>query len=165
MDCSPPGSSVHGISQARILKWVAISTSKRFSQPREQTRFLLFLHWHFAGRKCFLHFLYHCVTCKAQILSQFSAITQSCPTPCNPMDCSTSGFLILHCLPEFTQTHVHQVGDAIQPSHPLLPPSPPALNLFQHQGPFQWIGSSHQVTKVLELKHQSFQWIFRFDFR
>ena len=93
------------------------------------------------------------------------SVTQSCPTPCNPMDCSTSGFLILHCLPGFTQTHVHQVGDAIQPSHPLLSPSPPALNLFQHQGLFQWIGSSHQVTKVLELKHQSFQWIFRFDFR
>ena len=62
--------------------------------------------------------------------------------------------------PEFTQTHVHRVGDAIQPSHPLLSPSPPALNLSQHQGLFQWVSSSHQVANVLEfqLQHQSFQW-------
>ena len=67
---------------------------------------------------------------------------------------------------EFTQTHVHRVGDAIQPSHPLSFPYPPALNLSQHQGLFQWINSSHQVAKVLEfqLQHQSFQWIFKTDF-
>ena len=67
--------------------------------------------------------------------------------------------------PEFAQTHVHWVSDAIQPFHPLSPPSPPALNLSQHQGLFQWVGSSHQVAKVLELQlqHQSFQWIFRVD--
>ena len=69
---------------------------------------------------------------------------------------------IHHQLPEFTQTRVHWVGDAIQPSYPLLSPSPPAFNLFQHQGLFQWVGSSHQVAKILELQlqHQSFQWIF-----
>ena len=69
-------------------------------------------------------------------------------------------------LPEFTQTHVHRVSDAIQPSHPLSSPSPPAFNLSQHQGLFQWVSSSHQVAKVLEfqLQHQSFQWIFRTDF-
>ena len=72
-----------------------------------------------------------------------------------------SGSPVLQCLLEFAQTHVHWVGDAIQPSHPLTPASPPALNLSQHQGLFQWVGSSHQVAKVLELQllHQSFQWI------
>ena len=63
--------------------------------------------------------------------------TQLCPTPHDPMNCSTPGLLVHHQLPEFTQTHVHRVGDAIQPSHPLLSPSPPALNLSQHQGLFQ----------------------------
>ena len=65
-----------------------------------------------------------------------------------------------------SQTHVHWVDDAIQSSHPLSSPSPPAFSLSQHQGLFQWVGSSHQVTKVLELQlqHQSFQWIFRTDF-
>ena len=72
---------------------------------------------------------------------------------------------VLHSLPEFAHIHVHWVGDAIQPSHPLLSPSPPALSLSQHQGLSQWVGSSHQVAKVLELQlqHQSFQWIFRVD--
>ena len=65
---------------------------------------------------------------------------------------------------KFVQTHVHWVSDAIQSSHPLLPASPPTFNLSQHQGLFQWVGSSHQVAKVLELQHQSFQWIFRVDF-
>ena len=76
------------------------------------------------------------------------------------------GFLVLHYLPEFAQTHVHRVSDAIQPSHPLLPPSPPTLNLSQHQGLLQWVSSSHQVSKGLEfqLQHQSLQWIFRTDF-
>ena len=74
------------------------------------------------------------------------------------MDCSTPGLPVHHQLPEFTQSHVHWVGDAIQPSHPLLSPSPPVLNLSQHQGLFQWVSSSHQVAKVLEfqLQHQSF---------
>ena len=67
-------------------------------------------------------------------------------------------------LPEFAQTHVHWVSDAIQPSHPLLSPSPPAFNLSQHHGLFQWVSSSHQVVKILELQHQSFQWIFGIDF-
>ena len=89
---------------------------------------------------------------------QFSSVTQSCPTLCDPMDCSTPGLPIHHQRPEFPQTQVHWVGDAIQPSHPLSSPSPPAFNLSQHQGLFQWVGSSHQVAKVLEfqLQHQSF---------
>ena len=85
---------------------------------------------------------------------------------CDPMDASTPGLPVHHQLQEFTQTHVHWVSDAIQPSHPLSSPSPPALNLSQHQGLFQWVSSSHQVAKVLELQlqHQSLQWIFRTDF-
>ena len=73
---------------------------------------------------------------------QFSSVAQLCPTVCNPMDCSTPGLPVHHQLPELTQTHVHLVGDAIQPSHPLSSPSPPAFNLFQHQGLFQWVSSS-----------------------
>ena len=69
-------------------------------------------------------------------LHQFSSVTQSCPTLCNPMDCSTPGLPVHHQLLEFTQTHVYHVGDAIQPSHPLSSPSPPAFNLSQHQGLF-----------------------------
>ena len=78
---------------------------------------------------------------------QFSSVAQSCPTLCNPMNCSTPGLPVHHQLPESTQTHVHQVGDAIPPSHPLSSPSPPALSLSQHQGLFKWVSSSHQVAK------------------
>ena len=95
-----------------------------------------------------------------------SSVHQSCPTCCNPMHCSMPGFPVHYQLPDLTQTHVHRVGDAIQPSHPLSSPSPPALNLSQNQGIFQWVSSSHQVAKVLEpqLQHQSFQLIFNTDF-
>ena len=95
-----------------------------------------------------------------------SSVALSCSTVCDPMDCSTPGFPVHHQLPELPQTQVHQVDDAIQPSHPLLSLSPPSLNLSQHQGLFKWVSSLHQVAKVLEfqLKHQSFQWIFRTDF-
>ena len=95
-----------------------------------------------------------------------SSVAELCPTLCNPMDYNTPGFPVLHYFLEFSQTHVHQVSDAIQPSHPLSSPSPPPFNVSQHQGLFQWISSSHQVTKVLELQlqHQSFQRIFRVDF-
>ena len=90
---------------------------------------------------------------------QFSLVAQLCPTLCDPMN-STPGLLVHHQLLEFTQTHVHWVVDAIQPSHPLSSPSPPAPNPSQHQGLFQWVNSSHEVAKVLEfqLQHQSFQW-------
>ena len=82
------------------------------------------------------------------------------------MGCSTPGLPVRYQLPELAQTHAHRVGDAIQPSHPLSSSSPPAFNLSQHQGFFQWASSSHQVAKVLQLllQHQSFQWIFRTDF-
>ena len=97
---------------------------------------------------------------------QFSSVTQSCLTFCNPMNRSTPGFPAHHQLLELTQTHVHQVGDAIQPSHPLSSPSPPTFYLSQHQVLFQWLSSLYKVAKVLEfqLQHQSYQWIFRTHF-
>ena len=91
---------------------------------------------------------------------QFSSVSQSCPPLCDPMNHSTPGLPVHHQLPESTQTHVHWVSDAIQPSHPLSPPSPPAPNPSQNQGFFQWVNSFHEVAEVLEyqLQHQSFQW-------
>ena len=91
-----------------------------------------------------------CSMCTWEV--HFSSVTQSCPTVCDPMDYSTPGFPVHHQLPELTQTHVHQVSDAIQLSHPLLSPSPPAFDLSQHQGLFQWVSSLHQVAKVLEFQ-------------
>ena len=82
---------------------------------------------------------------------QFSSVTQSCPTLCDPMNCSMPDLPILHQLPEFTQTHAHWVSDAIQSSHPLSSPSP-APNPSQHQGPFQWVNASHEVAKALEFQ-------------
>ena len=93
------------------------------------------------------------------------SVSQSCPTLCDPMDCSTPGLPVLRHLLELAQTHVHWVSGAIQPSHPLSSPSPPAFNLSQHQGLFQWASSSYQVAKVLKLQLQHpFQWTFRTDF-
>ena len=83
---------------------------------------------------------------------QFTSVAQSCLTLCDPMNCSTPGLPVHHQFPEFTQTHVHWVGDAIQPSHPLSSPSPPAPNPSQHQRLFQWVNSSHEMAKVLEFQ-------------
>ena len=126
MDWGPLGSSVHGISLTRILEWVANSFSWDLPDPGVKAR---------------------SSTLQAYSLPpvprrklQFSSVQFShsvCPTLCNPMDSSTPVFPILHQPPELAQTHVRQVGDAIQPSHPLLSPSPPALNLSQHQGLFK----------------------------
>ena len=102
--------------------------------------------YHFSGEHLFIHVVV--------VVFSHSLVSN----PLWPMDCSTPGFPVLHYLLEFAQTHVHWVTDAIQPSHPLLPPSPPALHLSQHQGLFQWVSSSHQVAKVLEPQLQSFQW-------
>ena len=138
LDCSQLGSSVHGILQARTLEWVAISFSRSPNLRIELGSP--------ASRTDFLPFE-----------PLFSSV-QSCPT--------LLGFPVHHQLPEFAQTHVHHVSDSIQPSHPPLSPYPPTSNLSQHQYLFQWVGSSHQVAKVLEfqLQHQSFQWIFRTNF-
>ena len=96
---------------------------------------------------------------------QFSSVAQSCPTLCDPMNRSMPGLPVHHQLTEYTQTHIHRVSDAIQPSHPLSSPSPLALNPSQHQGLFQWVSSSHEVAKVLDfqLQHQSLQWTLRTD--
>ena len=107
-----------------------------------------------------MHFFLEIRTVILKLISSVSTVTQSCPTLCDPINRSTPGLSVHHQLLESTQTHVYRVGDAIQPSCPLLSPSPPALNLSQHQGLFKWVSSSHQVAKVLELQlqHQSFQW-------
>ena len=104
--------------------------------------------------------------CHSLSFETFNSVAQLCLTVWDPMDCSTPGFPVHYQLPELTQTHIHWVSDPIQPSHPLSSPSPPAFNLSQHQGLFQWVSSSHQVAKVLAFQHQyqSFQWIFRTDF-
>ena len=105
----------------------------------------------------------HCVLILLSV--QFSSVAQSCLTLCDLMNHSMPGLPVHHQLPGSIQTHVHWVGDAIQPSHPLSSPSPPAPNLSQHQGLFQWVNFSHEVAKVLEfqLQHQSFQWTPRTD--
>ena len=113
--------------------------------------------------------IWYQLSVESKNMTQFSSVnsvTQSCPILCSLMDCSTPGLPVHHQFPEFTQTHVHWVGDAIQPSCPLSSPSPPAFNLPQHQGLSQGVSSSHQVAKVLEFQfqHQSFQRIFRTDF-
>ena len=136
---------------------------------------------HFIEKVCDFCFQWRTINCKESLQSLFSiclillflktfllvisSVNQSYPTLWDPMDCSMPGLPVHHQIPEFTQTHVHWVGDAIQPSHPLLSPSS-IFNLSQHQGLFQWVSSSCQVANVLEfqLQHQSFQCIFRTDF-
>jgi len=144
MDCSPPGSSVYGILLARILEWNAIPFSRGCSWRRDQTQVSciadrFFTNW--ATKEASLTFS----------SVQFSSVTQSRLTLCNPMNHSTPG-LSVHQLPEFTQTHVHRLSDAIQPSCPLLSPLPPFPNPSQHQSLFQWVNSSHEVIKVLEFQ-------------
>ena len=101
----------------------------------------------------------HSMTSLCLVSVQFSPVAQSCLTLCDPMNRGTPGLPVHHQLLEFTQTHIHQVSDAIRPSHPLSSPSPPASNPSQNQGLFQWVNSSHDMAKVLEfqLQHQSFQ--------
>ena len=145
MDCSLQGCSVPGILGTRILDcMVAVPISRGSSQHRSPALLADSLPSEPPGKP----------------LVQFSAVAQSCPTLCNPMNHSMPGLPVHHQHPEFTQTHGHWFGDAIQPSHPLSSPSPPALSPFQHQGVFQWVKSSREMAKVLELQlqHQSFQW-------
>ena len=102
--------------------------------------------------KCLIEFTCEDTDPGAVCSVQFSSVAQSCPTFCDPMNCSTPGLPVHHHLPEFIQTQVHRVSDAIQPSHPLSSPSPPAPNPSQHHGLFQWVNSSHEVAKVLEFQ-------------
>ena len=143
VDCSLPGSSVHGIFQAIVLEWIAISFSRGSSQPRDGTRISHIVDRHFTVS----------ATREVWIMTiQFSSVAEPCPTLCDPINCSTPGLPVHHHLPEFTQTHIHRVNDAIQPSHPLLSPSSPASNPSQHQSLFQWVNSLHEVAKVLEFQ-------------
>ena len=155
IDYSPLGSLVRGGLRARILEWVAISFPKGSSNPGIELESATLAGGLFTTEPPGMPF------CKL-----FSSVTQSCPTLCDPMDFSMPGLPVHQQLPELAQTHVYGVGDTIQPSHPLLSPSPPASNISQHQDLFQWVSSLPQVAKVLEfqLQHQSFQWIFRTNF-
>ena len=150
MDCSPPGSSVHGILQARMLEWVAISYFRESSWPRDRTFVSCIVRWilnHYTTWEAHpyissLQFSHLVVSDSLQLRGQqHTRLPYPSPTPL------------------LTQTYAHWVGDAMQQCHPLLSTSPPAFNLSQHEGLFQWVNSLHQVSKVLEyqLKHQSFQ--------
>ena len=158
-----------------MIVYSSISSRKRFS-------LVTFLFGfcssdHFLPLLCLDLFLYHfasdlLTSCSERlshfflfILLQFSSVVQSWLTLCNPMECSTPGLPVHHQLPEFTQTHVHWVSNAIQPSHPLLSPSLPTFSVSQHQNLFKWVSFSHQVVEILEfqLQHQSFQWTLRTD--
>ena len=156
VDCSLSGSTIYGIFQARVLECIAISFSRGSSRPRNRTRVSHIAGRHFtvwATRDDLKWYLKIIKALEIQWGSvQFSSVTQSCPTLCDPMNRSTPGLPVHHHLPEFTQTHVHWVGDAIQPSYPRSSPSPPAPNPSQHQSLFQWVNSSHEVAKVLELQ-------------
>ena len=152
LDYSPPGSSLHGIFQGRTLECVATSFSRGSSQPRDWTCISCIGRW----------ILNHWATWEApRRYVQSSSVAQSCPSLCDPMNCSTPGLSVPHHLLKLTQVHVHCIGDAIQLSHALTPSSF-AFSLSQHQGLFQWVVCSHQMTKILELQlqPQSFQWIF-----
>ena len=153
MNYIPPGSSVHGFSRQEWWSGLPFPPPGDLSnlgiQPRSPS-----LQADSLPKQTF------------NLSVQLSSVAQSCLTLRHPMNCSTPGLQVHHQLPEFTQTHVHQVGNAIQPSHPLSSPYPPALSLSQYQGLFKWVSSSHQVAKVLEfqLQHQSFQWTPRLIF-
>ena len=135
------------LQQQRICLQMLAPWKESYDKPRQHTKKP---KHHFAGKGPY----------------QFSSVAQLYLTLCHPMDCSMPAFPIHHQLLEPAQTHVHWVGDGTQPSNPLSSSSPPALNLSQDQGLFQWVSSSHQMAKVLEFQyqHQSFQWIFRTDF-
>ena len=201
MDCSLPGSFVHGISQARILEWgsIAFSVGKPshvYHAPGEHhgLRSLAgyspkgFKDWatkhvsmdasHNRGCHCwtkvsknvnaeitgerrfgetgwyliFAYQMWKWLTSNNKISVQLSSLAQLCLTLCNPMNHSMPGLPVHHQLLEFTQTHVHRLRDAIQPSHPRSSPSPSAPNPSQHQSLFQWVNSSHEVAKVLEFQ-------------
>ena len=145
-----------GILQARILEWVAISSPGGLPDPGIEPNACL-LHWQADPLPLsdWMNSLLLSHQGSSHSSVQLSSVAQSCPNLCDPMDCSTPGFPVRHQLPELTQTHVHLI---------LLSAPSPTFSLSQHQGLFQWVSSSHQVAKVLEFQHQSFQWIFRPDF-
>ena len=147
MDCSPPGSSVHGVLEARILEWVSVPFSRRSSQPRDWTQVFCI-----AGSRFFTIWTTREAHSRWSVNASssycFCSVTKLCVTLWDPMDCSTPGFPVPHHLPKFAQGHTHWIGDTIQPSQPLSPSSPSAFSLSQHQGLFQWVSCSHQVASV-----------------
>ena len=152
MDSILPDSSVHGISQARTLEWVAIFYSRGSSPPRDRTQVFCIAGRSFTNWAIMEALIEDYLFLKWEHNKIFSSVAQSCPTLCDPMNRSTPGLPVHHHLPEFTQTQVLWVSEAIQPSHPLSSPSPPAPNPSQHQSLFQWVNSSHEVAKVLEFQ-------------
>ena len=141
-----------------IFLWLAslcIIDSRFIHLTRTDSNFI-FYHWIIFHCIYVPHLLYPFICLWTSRLlpclqfSSVSSVTQSCPTLCDPMNCSTPGLPVHHQLPEFIQTHVHWVSDAIQPFYPLSSPSPPDPNPSQHQSLFQWVNSSHEVAKVLE---------------
>ena len=155
-----------GLSRQECWSGLTCPPPGDLPNPGINPHLLSLLHWQTASLLLMQHgkSYMHYNSMQIIMLSLFS--WKSCPTLCDPMHFTTAGFPVPHYLPEFVQFQVHWVGDAIQPSHPLSSPSPPALNLSQHQGLFQWVSPLHLVAKVLELQlqHQSFQWIFRVHF-
>ena len=188
MDCSLPGSSIHGTFQARVQEWGAIAFSviairlsifqcyfflnvciMLFSCTLHKTFKIYFSSLNPWSLDPHVMYFYSPFNFQIQIYQriklsnsktksiapcsvQFSSEAQSCLTLCDPMNCSTPGLPVHHQFLEFTQTHVHRVGDAIQPSHPLLSLFTPAPNPSQHQSIFQWVNSSHEVGKVLKFQ-------------
>ena len=123
-----------------------------FSSPTEIPKHINKFIWHFSEMKNNNVYLREKKYFTFFSSVQFSSVSQSCPTLCDPMNRTTPGLPVHQQLPEFTQTHIHRVSDAIQPSHPLLSPSPPAPNPSQHQSLFQQVNSLHEVAKVLEFQ-------------
>ena len=132
---------------------------KRISEPKVPIFFITMSLFHFSppypaslSWRQFLKVTVYQFVFNDNYSHPIRSVAQSCPTLCDPMNCSTLGLPVHHQLPEFTETHVHQVSDAIQPSHPLSSPSLPAPNPSQHQSLFQWVNTSHEVAKVLEFQ-------------
>ena len=152
-----------GILQARILEWVAIPSCRGSSQPSDWTQISLIAEGPFTIWATREAGSYLPAELNVRHWVQFSSVQSLSHVWLFATPCSTPAFTVQ--LLEFTQTHIHWMSDAIQPSHPLSSPSPLTFNL-SHKGLFKWVSSSHQVAKVLEfqLQHQSFQWTLRTDF-
>ena len=142
--------TVQGVTKSGVTKQLNNNNSFWWT-PCEYWSILHYLHLNLF-RSSLLSGSFHQGS-SSHFLLQFSSVAQSCPTLCDPMNRSTPGLPVHHQFLEFTQTHVHQVSDAIQPSHLLSSPSPPAPNPSQHQTLFQWVKSSHEVAKVLEFQY------------
>ena len=147
-DCRSRGSSVHWVLQARILAWVAMPSSRGFSQSRDCTH-VSYVSCISRRELCYLGSpacmcMHACSGTQSHPNLNHGgngcgccSVTPSCPTLCDPMDFSRTGLPVLHHIMEFAQTHIHRIGNAMQPSHPLASPSPPAFNLSRNQGLFQ----------------------------